>query len=223
MVQDDGERSFIEAARRRQIIACAIDAIAELGYQRASLYEIASRAKVSKSVISYYFTSKDELIREVVAEIYEQARAYMLPQMQAVQGSIAETLRMFIRSNVAWIGAHRNHARAMIEITAGHRPGRGDTPAEHKAEESVADLEHLLRLGQESGEFRAFRTDVMALALRVSIDVLTPRMATATPDELDHYADELVELFDRATRRDSKQQTANSKPTSDQRPATSKS
>ena len=40
-------QSFIEIARRKQIIECAIDAIAELGFAQASLAQIAKRAGVS--------------------------------------------------------------------------------------------------------------------------------------------------------------------------------
>jgi hypothetical protein len=43
----------------------------------------------------------------------------------------------------------------------------------------------------------------MALSLRVSIDALTPALAAATPEKLNLYADELVDLFDRATRNES--------------------
>ena len=65
------EPTFIEAARREQIVRCAGETIAQLGYARASLAEIAKHAGISKSVISYYFATKDELIRQVVADVYE--------------------------------------------------------------------------------------------------------------------------------------------------------
>ena len=42
---DQDAPSFIETARRRQIIECAIDAIASVGYSQASIAEIAKRAK----------------------------------------------------------------------------------------------------------------------------------------------------------------------------------
>ena len=38
------DRTFIETARRAQIVAAAIDTIAELGYGQASLARIAERA-----------------------------------------------------------------------------------------------------------------------------------------------------------------------------------
>ena len=62
-------RSFIEEARRAQIVGFAIDTIAELGYGQASLARIAGRAGISKGVIGYHFAGKDDLMREVVAEV----------------------------------------------------------------------------------------------------------------------------------------------------------
>ena len=47
-----GRVSFIQAARRRQIIAAAIETA--VGYGQASLARIAEHADISKSVISYH-------------------------------------------------------------------------------------------------------------------------------------------------------------------------
>ena len=52
-------RTFTETARRAQIIAAAIDTIAELGYGQASLARIAETAGTSKGVIIYHFGGKD--------------------------------------------------------------------------------------------------------------------------------------------------------------------
>ena len=56
----DGQNhpTFTEAARRTQIIECAIETLATLGYAQASLAHIAKRAGISKGVIVYYFSSK---------------------------------------------------------------------------------------------------------------------------------------------------------------------
>ncbi|MBV9802070.1 MAG: TetR family transcriptional regulator, partial [Solirubrobacterales bacterium] len=59
-------RTFIEQARRAQIVGVAIDTIAELGYAQASLARIAERAGISKGVIAYHFAGKEDLIAEVV-------------------------------------------------------------------------------------------------------------------------------------------------------------
>jgi AcrR family transcriptional regulator len=191
--------SFIEAARRAQIITCAIETIAALGFQRASLYEIAKRARVSKSVISYYFDSKDDLIRQVVAEIYATAKSFMVPRVEAAEGSAANMLRAFIRANVAWLGQHSTQVLAIMEIARGFRPAGGPPPFEEDSMQSVADLESLMRYGQQSGEFREFDPAIMAAVLRLTLDALAPRIANATGAELDHFADEIIDLFEAAT------------------------
>src|ERR1051326_6821589 len=66
----DGQNNptFTEAARRTQIIECAIETLATLGYAQASLAQIAKRAGISKGVIVYYFSSKEELFEQVRSE-----------------------------------------------------------------------------------------------------------------------------------------------------------
>ena len=79
--QDSG--SFIEAARRRQIVECTIDTIAAKGYAQASLSVIAKKAKISKGVISYHFASKDDLIHQVISHIFALAHSFMQPPQAA--------------------------------------------------------------------------------------------------------------------------------------------
>ena len=67
---EGGGRTFIETARRAQIVQAAIDTIADLGYANASYAQIAKRAGLSSTgLISYHFHSKDDLIEQVIAEL----------------------------------------------------------------------------------------------------------------------------------------------------------
>src|SRR5579872_2728164 len=106
-------RTFIETARRAQIVAAAIDTIAELGYGQASLARIAETAGTSKGVIIYHFGSKDDLIREIVAELSAKGRAYLGPRLEA-EPTGAGMLRAYIESNMAFIRENRNHVLAII-------------------------------------------------------------------------------------------------------------
>jgi AcrR family transcriptional regulator len=55
-------RTFTESARRAQIVAAAIDVIADGGYASASFAAIARRAGLSSTgLISYHFASKEIL------------------------------------------------------------------------------------------------------------------------------------------------------------------
>ena len=119
-------RSFIEIARRAQLVECAIDAIAEFGYSNASMAEIAKRAGVSKGVISYHFAGKRELIEQVVKTVMEKASAVMLPRIYA-EHSAAGMLRAYIESNLDFIAAHHNHMLALMNIAVGARDDRKPT------------------------------------------------------------------------------------------------
>ena len=194
--------SFIEAARRAQIVAKAIETIAELGFAQASLAQIAQRSEVSKGVILYYFTSKEELLRQVVAEIFSQATQTISPQI-AAQPSARLRLQVYVRSAIEYIGAHRAQMKALTDILSNHRGGYAQPFFGQANQEAIlVDLETLLRAGQAQGDFRAFDPKVMAVTIRRAIDVV-PSLLVANPNLDAHaYADELATLFDRATCKD---------------------
>ena len=193
--------SFIEAARRAQLIECAIETIATLGYAQASLAQVARRANISKSVITYYFTSKEELLEQVVTEIYTAAVQAVTPQI-AAQPTAALRLQAYIRSAVDYIGTHRMRMVALLEIALNFRTADGKLRYSGTEEWILTALEALLRQGQEEGEFRAFDLRVMAVTIRRAIDAVAPLLAAHPNLDTDSYARELVTLFDRATRKE---------------------
>lgn len=197
-----GGRSFIETARRAQLVECAIDVIAELGYTNASLAEIAKRAGVSKGVISYHFADKRELIEQVVKTVVEKAGAVMLPRIFA-EHRAAGMLRAYIESNLEFIDSHRNDTMAVMSIAGGARDDDGKPMIDLNLtfEPAVRELENLLRSGQQRGEFREFSTRVMAVTIRNAIDALLPQLAMFPELDLKTYANELATLFNIATRK----------------------
>ncbi len=200
----DGQNqpSFTEVARRAQIIECAIETIAELGYGQASLAQIGQRAGISKGVITYYFSTKEELIEQVFAEIYTGGAKYMGPRI-AAQPTARQKLLTYLQTNVEYIGAHRTRMLAIIEIVLNFRKKDGQLRYDLPEEEPVLTaLETLLRKGQQDGEFREFDTRVMALTIRRAIDAIPPLLAAQPNLDVDAYARELVTLFDHATRKD---------------------
>jgi len=193
--------TFTEAARRAQLIECAIETIATLGYAQASLAQIAKRAGISKGVIIYYFSSKEELIEQVVTEIYTAAVQAVTPQI-AVQPTAQLRLQAYIRSAVDYIGTHRMRMVALLEIALNFRTADGKLRYSGTEEWILTALEALLRQGQEEGEFRAFDQRVMAVTIRRAIDAVAPLLAAHPNLDTNSYARELVTLFDRATRKE---------------------
>jgi AcrR family transcriptional regulator len=196
---DEPERTFIETARRAQIVAAAIDTIAEEGYPGASFARIAERLGISRGLISYHFAGKDDLIKQVIHEAAEEAKAYIRPRVLA-ESTGPGTLRAYIESNLAFMRDHRNNVIAMIEIARsaeGRRIFYGDADVVN----AVGALEQGLSGFQTAGQFRPdFDPHIMAIAIRAAIEAASPRLALDPEFDIDNYAREIITVFDLATR-----------------------
>lgn len=192
--------SFIEAARRAQIIDAAIDTLADVGYSRASLAEIARRAAISKSAISYYFASKEDLLRQVVIKLFEEGVAFVTPQILA-ETSASSALQAYIATNVQFIAERARHLKAVSEILVNLHDKDGNPPWDDSSKDWMFEgLEQLFIWGHETGEFRPFSVRVMAISLRAAIDALSVQLIIRPDLDVPAYAAELTTLFDLATR-----------------------
>jgi TetR/AcrR family fatty acid metabolism transcriptional regulator len=193
-------RTFIETARRAQIVAAAIDTIAQLGYGDASLARIAAAAGTSKGVLTYHFANREDLVRAVVDEVFGQAEAYMRPRI-AIESTSRGALRAYIGANLAFMRDFRNHLVAMFEIVWNARDSGGFLLYDAGVvDASVGPLEALLRQGQADGEFGAFDAHAMAVAIRGAIDAVPPRLSSNPGFDLEAYAAMLATAFEGATR-----------------------
>ena len=195
-------RTFTEQARRQQIVGAAIDTIAEVGYGQASLARIAARVGISKGVISYHFAGKDDLMKQVVTDVVEAGRAYILPRVFGESTGPA-MLRAYIESNLTFMRDHRNYMVALVEII---RNGAFTTDSGRRVDGQDIDVatrllrEQLARL-QAGGELRSdFDPGVMAVAIRATIDVVPHRLVLDGNFDIDKYASEIAIIFDLATR-----------------------
>ena len=197
----EATRTFTESARRAQIVAAAIDTIAELGYGQASLARIAETAGTSKGVIIYHFGGKDELIRELVAELVARGVAYMEPEVDAEPTGPGK-LRAYIESNLAFMGENRTHMVAIFEIALNARAADGSRLYDVSVQDAgVAALQELLAYFQGTGEFRAgFDPHVMAMAIRAAINAVPAQLARDPALDIGHHAREIADMFDIATR-----------------------
>ena len=82
------------AERRAQLADAALQTLAELGYARTSLREIAQNTDFSHGVLHYYFTDKEDLITHCVRQ-YEAACVTRYDEIVATATSAAELRREF--------------------------------------------------------------------------------------------------------------------------------
>ncbi|NOK57799.1 MAG: DNA-binding transcriptional regulator, AcrR family [Chloroflexi bacterium AL-W] len=190
--------SFIEQARRTQIVACAIETIADLGYTEASLAQIGQRAKVSKGVITYYFTSKAELIQAVIDHVYSQFVSFVMQRM--MDDDPWKALQTFIQANADFLKAHRKQLLTLFEIArnAHGLPLHGYTP-----QLDVDRIAKMLAEGQQQGTFRDFDVVIMATSILALRDSLITQSAKHIDLDIDHYVQEIIVLIAHATRQSS--------------------
>ncbi|MFJ6665406.1 TetR/AcrR family transcriptional regulator [Streptomyces sp. NPDC091383] len=195
-------RSFTETGRRAQIVAAAIDVIAEVGYQRASFAKIAQRAGLSSTgMISYHFDGRDDLMREVVAEAMRVADGYLRPRIEAHE-SYAARLRTSIEGNLDLLAEYPNHLAAIGEVLGNLRGGDPGMVAFTEGMEKILAFQvEQIRKGQAAGEFGDFDPWVMMRAIRAAIDDVVRRAGQEPGLDARAIGRELADLFDRATRK----------------------
>lgn len=194
------EPTFIEAARRAQLITATLETIADLGFANASLARIAERARISKGVIGYYFPSKDDLVRAVVDSFYLTGHEQMMATLKDATTATG-LLTQYIASNVAYIDQNRVATRAIGDIIANFR--KPDGQPYYKVEDTeplIAGTAAMFEWGQQTGEFRTFDTRVMAVTLRSAIDGFAGQLAMSPGLDVAAYTRELTDLFLRAAR-----------------------
>src|SRR5262249_42814230 len=85
-------------ARPSEIIEAPLSCFAEKGFAAPGPDAIAARAGVTRGTLYLYFTSKEELFKEVVRQSILPVLASRERQMSRADQPVAEQLRAFLRS-----------------------------------------------------------------------------------------------------------------------------
>ncbi|MFD1954854.1 TetR/AcrR family transcriptional regulator [Paenibacillus thailandensis] len=193
-----------QTKRREQIVKVAIETIAEIGYAQASVGQIAKRAGISKGVFTYHFASKDDMMVQIVHEVYDAAARFMQPRIES-ETTPGGMLKAYIESNLAFMEAHRDYIAAVIEIVTNARTPDGKLRFADSSDDSILEpLIEILKWGEETGEFRTFSGQsarVAAAAIRSAIDGVGGRLAANAELDLSGCSEELVTLFLSAVRK----------------------
>jgi AcrR family transcriptional regulator len=194
----DGQRTFIEEARRRQIVETAIQTIATQGFSQASLAEIAKMAGISKGVISYHFDGKDELVEEILRSLVRKPAEFVKERVSQAKTPL-EKLRAYIAANFEFMKAHRTGYVALVDLWgnrgAGSRPSSLNTEA---YEPSRHYLAHILEEGQKTGELRALAVRPTACLIQAAIDgVMLQWVFDENAVDLDRATEDVLDMVTR--------------------------
>ncbi len=161
----DDSKTFIEQARRKQIIDAAIVVLANYGYLNATFSKIAAQAGINSGLISYHFRDKDELMRETLRIILAE-RAATVANKIAAATTATDKIRVLIESDIAAICAHPEPFQAAAEIMFSLRNTQGAlTYLGADASPLFSMLLAILEKGVASGEFGKIDTYHTALLI----------------------------------------------------------
>jgi TetR/AcrR family transcriptional regulator, fatty acid metabolism regulator protein len=179
-----------------------IEAIADLGFARASIGEVARRAGVSKGVVTYHFAAKEDLIRTVIASVIASMEEYLTPRLLAVDP--ARFPERFIAAYIsAWAGFYQRHTVQVLALTrifiAFRDESGSPSPAFEARAGEVAAIEAVLRAGQDMSRFGSFDPHVMASVIKIAVEDLLTQFVSDPGLDIEGYAAQLTTLFERAT------------------------
>lgn len=186
-------------ARRSQIIQATIEAIADVGYQRASFVVIAKRAQISSTrLISYHFADRDDLMAQVAAQVIGELGAAVEARVRAAD-SPRDAVRGYIEANVQYMDNHRPRIRALTSLLFA---GALRVPA-GQASAGVDALTTIIAAGQQAGQFDDIDPGVAATIMQRTVEGVALQLRDHPDLDLTGHAQKLVRFFDAALTRPS--------------------
>jgi AcrR family transcriptional regulator len=192
--QAESTRTFIEQARRAQIIEATIEVLAEYGYSNLSFARIAKHASISPSLISYHFRDKKELLNEVLFAIGGERVAHMQHSI-ATMTSATDKLRAAIEVDLAHMGTHPKRFQALVEITFNMRSAKGTLIYMGDIEDpGLTALREILEMGQKNGEFAKFDAGSVAMIIDAAMSNFLAQFPLRPSFNLESFTANLVDV-----------------------------
>jgi AcrR family transcriptional regulator len=142
----------------RELLAAACRVLAEKGYHRARVADIATAAGVSVGTFYLYYPTKEALLRELAEEVVRALKA----EVDAVTQSVRDPVEKARARNRTFFRFAQKH-RELFRIVFGHGAEFHDV-LRNAQEFFIADLAANFREGIASGAFRPFDPHLLAHA-----------------------------------------------------------
>lgn len=203
--EEKGRSSFIASARRDQMMDAAIQTLDEIGFIKASLSQIAKRAGISTALISYHFSSKEDLMNHVLMKLMADSTTAIVEQIEKVKGP-KEKLDTFIKASLMYQAIHPSRNTALLEIVFNAR-----TPEnipyykmeDDEEEQLTNELQQILYDGQKEGVFAPFSVEVMTSVIQGAIgEFMLSNSRIAREVDVDTYIKELTTILHRTVLKD---------------------
>lgn len=179
------EPTFIEQARRKQILEASMTLFSRNGFDQTSLAEIADAVGVSKGVISYHFDGKRDLGEEVIRHSLREYGSYVQERVAAKTGG-RQKLIEFVDACLDYISEHADFYMMYFDVQ-----GCFGTAEEKRSMLAFVNsrtrglLTEIIEQGKNEGDIgEHLSTRNLADVVQAMIDGIQSQIA-AEPEEID--------------------------------------
>jgi len=183
-VPTDNKRTFIEEARRAQILDAALQLFSQRGYNETSLSDIAAAVGVSKGVISYHFKGKAELGAEALRHMLRRYGEYVRQRLDA-KTTLRDKLLELPIACIDFVRKSSSDYVVYLDTVGSFGTGLERRRFMAWADAGMRDLIcEMLQQAQERKEIPKFPVQALADVLQAAVDGLTEQ-ASVAPGKVD--------------------------------------
>ncbi|WP_353147043.1 TetR/AcrR family transcriptional regulator [Pollutimonas bauzanensis] len=185
--------------RRNAIMAVALEVFRELGFEAASMSQIAARVGGSKATLYNYFSSKEELLLQAMLHSAEKHVSDMLEILQT-SGALSTQLQRFVLSLLKLINSEEIIQDLRVAISVGKTSNVGRQFFELGSHRAWQEISHILGKEIAKKNLRDEDPDAMATLLRsmCEADLMRALMGAGIPmtdQEAERKATHIVDIF----------------------------
>jgi AcrR family transcriptional regulator len=187
--------------RRQAIMRAALSVFGEVGYDRASMDEIAARLGCSKATLYGYFSSKEELFATALLESHSDEAAVFLDTLDPDRDDVSAVLEAFGRAYLEFNTSPRLLDNKRSALAQGAASSLGPMLYDRGPRQSTDTVKDYLQGLMLRGLLRPADPAVAALHLQGLLEagVVEPRLFGAAPRiTIDQAAALATEVFMRA-------------------------
>jgi AcrR family transcriptional regulator len=179
--------------RKQQILDAAVRLFYEVGYEGASLRDLATRVGINKATIYHYFESKEEILFHIVKQVGDELLEGV---RQAARGSGAplDVLEAMVRFQIGYVENHVEEIKVLVEEK---KSLRADVQRSSRLTEAeiLALYKKALKRCQEAGRVRACHLTTAAFGILGQINWLYHWYQPGGSLSVRELADEVVSLL----------------------------
>ncbi|MCK4966164.1 TetR/AcrR family transcriptional regulator [bacterium] len=145
---------------KEKIIDAAVEVFAEKGKHGARMEEIAKRACVNKSMLYYYYSTKDNIFREVLRYIFGIIFSRLSESIDSINletDSPVEKLKQLSRVYFSILSENVNFVKTMAEALTKYPEEIQEVAREYKRSEAVPVPFKILEIIQDGISNKVFR------------------------------------------------------------------